>query len=178
MVIMSAIKFFVNKEGMAIIKCPQCEHGKSISVATYKGKKSTIKVNCPCGHSFPISLDFREHHRKKTLLEGNYRKSGLNIESFYEKLSHTRGTPMNPTSDGLKNCTIKDLSVGGLGLDIWGFHSVKEGDALLIEFTLDNKKKSHIRSEVVVKTVRENYVGAEFKEKSEFIANLGFYLMS
>jgi hypothetical protein len=175
--IMSAVKYFVTKEGKAWIECPQCKHGKSISVAAYKGKKSAFLINCPCGHSFEISIDFREHYRKKTLLEGNYLKTGLNIESFYTKLPGMSSTSLGQIIEN-KNCTIKDLSLGGIGLDIWGSHSIAQGDELFVEFNLDNRKKSLMKCKVIVKSVHNNYVGAEFKKKSDYCPELGFFLLS
>lgn len=168
------MNFFVNQSGRAIVECPHCKNSKSISGAAYKGKKFTMNVKCPCGHVFPINLDFRKHYRKVTLLDGNYHKTNLNIESFYEKLSNKDGSSRNR----IKNCTVRDLSLGGVGLDIWGNHTIEEGDELFLEFNLDTKRNSLIRCEVTVKTVRENFVGAEFKGREDCHAYLGFYLMS
>lgn len=175
---MSAIKFFVSKSGTAIIECPQCENSKSISVSAYQGKKFSTKVKCPCGHVFAINFDFRQHYRKSTLLEGNYRKSNLNIKSYYEKLPNKTRVTHKQMRDGVNNCTVKDLSIGGIGLDIWGQHSIEEGDELLVEFKLNNKRHTVIKREVIVKTVHENYVGAEFQDDFDHHPDLGFYLMS
>ena len=174
---MDPVKFFVNQAGNVIVECPQCENSKSISVASHKGKQYAMKVKCPCGHIFPINLDFREHYRKPTLLEGNYRKTNLNLESFYEKIPPTSNTHVPQQRNVIYNCTVKDISVGGLGLDIWGNHTIETGEHLFIEFILDNKKRSRIRCELIVRTVQNNYVGTEFKEKLDFIPDLGFYLL-
>jgi hypothetical protein len=171
---MDEINLFVSQTGTVVVKCPQCENSKLISVATYKGKKFAIKVKCPCGHLFTINLDFREHYRKPTLLEGNYHKTNLKIESFYEKLPLKNDHPLKR----IKNCTVRDLSIGGIGLDIWGKHTIEKGDELFIEFNLDNRKRSLIKCEVIVKTIRENYVGAEFKDKLICNSDLRFYLLS
>lgn len=177
---MSAIKFFVNQEGIAAVECPQCKKSRSVSVAAYKGKKFTQKVKCPCGHIFTINLDFREHFRKQTLLEGNYRKTNLSIKSLYKKLPNKNVNPHDHPDGAMKICTVKDLSLSGIGLDIWGQHTIEKGNELLIEFHLDDRHNSFIRCEVTVKTVRKNWVGAEFKDKSDVNRNrdLGFYLFS
>ncbi len=150
---MDAVKFFVNREGNVIVECPQCENSKTISVASFKGKEFAVKVKCVCGHIFPISLDFREHYRKPTFLEGNYRKTNLNLESFYEKIPRTTNIPSHQKRNVIHNCSIKDISVGGLGVDIWGEHKIEVGNHLFIEFILDNKKRSLVRCELIVKTV-------------------------
>ena len=174
---MDAVKFFVNQEGDVIVQCPLCENSKTVSVSSYKGKQFAMKVKCTCGHVFPINLDFREHYRKPTFLEGNYLKTNLNLESFYEKVPQKRNIPPDKKRNVINNCTVKDISVGGLGLDIWGDHTIEKGDHLFIKFILDNKKRSLIQCELTVRTVQNNYVGAEFKEKLDFNPDLGFYLL-
>ena len=174
---MDAVKFFVSQEGKVIVECPHCENSKTISVSSYKGKKFALNVKCPCGHAFPINLDFREHYRKPTFLEGNYRKTNLNLESFYEKILPKTNTPPHQNRNVINNCTVKDISVGGIGLDIWGGHTIEKGDHIFIDFILDNTKRSRIRCELTVRTVQNNYVGAEFTEKLDFSPDLGFYLL-
>lgn len=63
-------------------------------------------------------------------------------------------------------------------MDIWGPHTLEEGDVLFIEFELDNKKKSLLRREVTVRTVEKNYVGAQFSDQMECQSDLAFYLWS
>ena len=87
-------------------------------------------------------------------------------------------TPFDHKRGEIKNCTVKDLSIGGIRLDIWGRHSIEEGHELLIEFNLNTKKKSLIKCEVTVKTVQNNFIGAKFKEQLDFNPDLGFYLLS
>lgn len=173
---MPAAKYFVTKDGRAHIECPECKLGKTITVAALKGKKSAIKIKCPCGHVFEIELDFRQHYRKHTILGGNYLKTDLNIESFYTKLPGMSSTSLGQQIQE-KNCAIKDLSLGGMGIDIWGAHSIAKGDELYVEFNLDNSKKTLIRCQVVVVSVRNSFVGAEFKEKPDYYPELGFYLL-
>lgn len=175
---MDRVKYFVTKEGRVCIECPACELGKSVSVAAYKGRNCPIKIKCPCGHSFEIDLDFRRHYRKQILLEANFWKTDLNLESYYAKLPAMSSTSLGTTSQKQKNCAIKDLSLGGIRLDIWGPHDIAEGDELFIEFNLDNAKSSLVKCKVVVKSVHNNLVGAEFKEKADFCPELGFYLLS
>ena len=175
---MSTIKFFVSQTGNVIVQCPQCESSKEISVAACKGKKFSMKVKCHCGHIFPINLDFRRHHRKHTLLHGNYQKTDLNLESYYEKLPPKSVTVFQHPQIEDTNCTVVNISVGGAGLKIPGPHGIEEGDELFLLFNLDNKKRSLIQGIVTVKTVRGNVIGAEFKEKADFNPELGFYLMS
>ena len=136
-----------------------------------------MKVKCPCGHSFTINLDFREHYRKKTLLEGSYQAVDLNLDSFYEKLSSKTVDPFQAKRKVTKNCTVKDLSVSGVGMEIWGPHTIEEGDELFLEFNLDNAKQTLVRCIVIVRTIRKNFIGVEFKNKKEVLPNLGFYFM-
>jgi hypothetical protein len=52
------------------------------------------------------------------------------------------------------------------------------GDHLLMEFRLDNAKRSLIRKEVIVKWVDKPYIGVEFSSETLFDADLGYYVMS
>jgi hypothetical protein len=173
---MPAVKYFVTKDGKAHIECPGCKQGKTVSVAALKGKKCAIKTKCPCGHDFEIVLDFRQHYRKDTFLEGNYLKTGLNIESFYAQLPGMSSTSLGKEIQE-KNCAIKDLSLGGMGIDIWGPHSIVQGGELYVEFNLDNSKKTLIRCQVIVISVRNNFVGTKFKVRPDYYPELGFYLL-
>lgn len=174
---MDTINFFVNKTDEVVVECPQCNNSKTISIGAYKGKKYTMKVKCPCGHTFAINLDSRENYRKKTFLEGSYQVINLNIDSYYEKLVGKTIDPLQKKREVIKNCTVKDLSVSGVGLNMWERHTIEEGDELFLEFNLDNTKQTPIRCIVIVRTVRNNLIGAEYKDKKEIRPYLGFYFM-
>jgi hypothetical protein len=94
------------------------------------------------------------------------------LDGHYDNL-----TKKNVTSPNTTNCTVKDLSFGGIRLEIKGKHLIEAGDVLMVSFELDNAKKTRIRRKISVKRVSGNIIGAEFTGKSEHDAALGFYVM-
>ncbi|MDX1776355.1 MAG: hypothetical protein R3297_07215, partial [Desulfobulbales bacterium] len=66
------IKTFVRPDGSAVINCPHCGRQKTVSVDSYKGSKSTLKIKCSCKNIFTVNLEFRKRVRKRTSLRGTY----------------------------------------------------------------------------------------------------------
>jgi hypothetical protein len=52
------------------------------------------------------------------------------------------------------------------------------GDIILVEFQLDNAKRSMVSKEVVIRWIDMPYIGIEFASIPEYDADLGFYMMS
>lgn len=149
-------KIFVSDDGLVTITCPECGLTRQARVDQYRGSKHTIKVNCSCGESFAIHLEFRRTYRKKTELRGTYRILSNN--------------------GGGGQATIQDISRTGIGFTVSGHHSLKPGQHALIDFTLDNRKQSRLQKEVIVRTVVANRIGCEFANQQAFEKDLGFYL--
>lgn len=149
-------KIYVADDGRATITCPHCGLTRQARVDQYRGRKHTIKVNCSCDLSFPVSLEFRRTYRKKTDLKGTYRiLSG---------------------DGGGGQVAIRDLSRNGIGFTVSGIHSIRIGQRVLIDFTLDNRKQSRLQKEAVVRSVDNNLIGCEFNNQQAFEKDLGFYL--
>jgi hypothetical protein len=74
---------------------------------------------------------------------------------------------------------IVNISQGGVGLHILDtHHRLILGQELQICFTLDDKHRSVIDRQVVVRLVTENNIGCEFVgSSSSHDAKIGFYLM-
>jgi hypothetical protein len=153
---MDVQKCFVNAEGIAIIKCPQCEVIKHLPGAEFRGRQHTLKVRCTCDYAWNILLDFRRHYRKKTELSGAY--------------------VLDPPASGGGRLTVLNISRSGVGFSVKGIHEIKTGQKARLQFTLDNRKQTHIDKHVVIKAVRGSYIGCEFTEDRAFEKDLGFYL--
>ena len=68
--------------------------------------------------------------------------------------------------------------MGGLGFTALDQIRAQVGDTLVVKFTLDKEPPEIIEKEVLVRTIRDNYIGCEFVEESGFTdRTLGFYLM-
>jgi len=76
-----------------------------------------------------------------------------------------------------KQIFIKDISSGGLGFMI-NRGTVEKGDTLSVEFVLDDKARSTISENVIVRSVKDGFIGAEFVNPCGHTKKvLGFYLL-
>ncbi|MBI5556164.1 MAG: PilZ domain-containing protein [Deltaproteobacteria bacterium] len=160
-------EIFVNQENMALLSCPHCGSMKHVSVEKFKNKKHSLQVKCVCTQTFNVDLNFRKRYRKQTDLAGYFCKISL-VENS-EALERKR-----------PNCKIVNLSMGGLGFRHETQVRLEVGDELLIDFTLDDRKKSRLQRKIIVRHVGEQgYIGAEFSASDQqlYEKTLGFYLM-
>ncbi|MGE3541041.1 MAG: PilZ domain-containing protein [Candidatus Tectimicrobiota bacterium] len=135
-----------------------------INVADFKSVNKPLKVKCPCGHVFMISIEVRKFYRKNTRLTGEYVKISEDMAKGLEKGS----------------MTVEDLSRTGIGFRTKTRHNMRENDIIRVRFTLDNDKQSEVSKSAVVKRVQDTFVGAEFLDfdaYNETNRTLGFYLM-
>lgn len=150
-------KIFINKENKATFICPECNVSRTADVSMYLDLKTEIKIKCKCkcGHFFKIILERRKYFRKQLKLSGVF---------IYGK-------------EKLKDVmTVTDLSRSGIKFKVNSSHEIKLGNRLLLEFRLDDKLRSLIRKEVVVRNIDKNIIGAEFCS-IEHYDKLGPYLM-
>ena len=150
-------KAFVREDGTTVLKCPYCRHARTVSVQKIKDKKKVIKVKCSCKESYSVSLELRKLYRKSTNLKGRYVNLSMNNET---------GTMV-----------VKDVSMGGIGFDAVGANRIEIDHELEVTFTLDDTHSSVIKKQVIVKIVRDNFVGCEFRHAHEYDKSLGFYLL-
>ena len=150
-------KTFVREDGTTVLKCPFCRHARTVSVQKIKDKKKVIKIKCSCQKSYSVSLELRKLYRKTVSLNGKYVNLSQNNES------------------GMM--IVKDVSMGGIGFDTVGGSSIAKGHELELTFTLDDTHSSVIKKQVVVRIVRDKFVGCEFVHAHEYDKALGFYLI-
>ncbi|MFO7495842.1 MAG: PilZ domain-containing protein [Desulfobacterales bacterium] len=157
-------KVYINRDDSATFVCPQCHRSKTVDVSHYMKVNRSVKVKCrcSCGHAYAVLLERRRHYRKPANLPGVYTHlvAGKQID---------RG-PMN----------VIDVSRSGLKLQpVSGTQrSFQVGEKLLVEFQLDDKTKSHLKKEVVVRTVTRQFIGTEFVADNYYENALGFYLLN
>lgn len=155
---METVKAFVRANDTVTIVCPVCKTPKNAAVGAFRDKSHYLKVRCSCDTVFTVHLDFRQHYRKETDLSGTFRS-------------------INPPGMG-GDIHIKDISVSGVGFTVNGMQFLERGQTLLLTFTLDDKKKTTLTKEVVVRTVQGDFVGCRFVETKAYEKELGFYLKS
>ena len=155
---METVKAFVRANDTVTIVCPVCKSPKNAAVGAFRDKSHYLKVRCSCDTVFTVHLDFRQHYRKQTDLPGTFRS-------------------INPPGMG-GEIHIKDISVSGIGFTINGVQVLERGNTLALTFTLDDKRKTKLTKEVVVRTVQGDFVGCRFVETKAYEKELGFYLTS
>ena len=150
------IKAYVNAENQATICCPGCGFTRTLDVAKLSSSQKKYRISCRCGNKFGLTFEFRRSYRKKVNFPGKY-------------------VSMQDGHGG--DCTIEDISITGVGLTCLFAHNVSKGDILEVQFSLDNRKKTHLRKKVEVMVVREQYLGTRFCNQTHPDKALGFYLM-
>lgn len=76
---------------------------------------------------------------------------------------------------------VRDISFSGIGLELPHIYKkhiadIEVGDIIEVDFKLDNKKEDQIRKRCIVRSKRENHIGAQFDDEN-FSKQLGFYLI-
>ena len=155
------IKSYISPDDIATITCPKCLKSRNIPASQYRHKRHTLKVRCSCQYLFTILLDFRRHYRKETNLEGSY--------------------VMIPPAVGAGRLSILNISRSGVGftvgLSISGSHSIIPGQKMKITFQLDNKKETVPEKDIIIRSVKDHYIGGDFYGASTSSdKELGFYL--
>ena len=149
-------KVYVNEDGKAVIVCPHCGTSKTVSVAKFRPSRNALKVRCTCRSTFTVCLEFRTAYRKQIYLPGHYTKM--------------------PVSWG--DMVVKNISLSGIGFETVTEHQLKVGDEVTVKFTLDDVSGSVVKKKVVVRVVKDKYIGCEFYERAHYDKALGFYLIS
>ena len=152
-------KVFINKDNTVTLICPHCGINKTLNAAKLKGKISnvTIKVKCACKLIFRVNIEFRKKYRKSTHLEGHYNSL--------------------PAGRERNKMIVQNISRTGIGFTTLSMHGLKKNDKISIKFTLDDRKRSEIDKEIIVRMVNNEYIGCEFADPDLFDKALGFYLM-
>ena len=159
----------VQKSKRVPLSCPDCLLVREISVDKYMGRQHFITVNCPCGTTYGVNLNFRKHYRKDTSIGGYYSTADAKKVDWIDTGNDT-SIPIN--------CRIKNISMGGLAFIALNRVRVQLGDRLRVKFTLDKVPPEVVEKDVIVRTVQDNYIGCEFiAEEGYTDRTLGFYLM-
>ncbi len=137
---MTEKKIFIHDDNKAEIVCPDCRSIKLFDISKENVTSSRIRFECDCGHTSMILLERRKFYRKGTNLSGIY-IFGVEEEQ-----------PM----------TVKDLSLVGLKFKTESHIKFTVGDKLFVKFPVDDEEAFFVRKEVVVKTVSDEFIGAEF----------------
>ncbi len=156
-------KVYITEDNKATFLCPNCESSKIVDITKYKlpDRAVKVKVKCnKCGHHHTVVLEKRRQYRKETNFPGVY-------EHLVDGAVTDRGRMI-----------VRDVSRGGLKLQLNVKRSFEMGAMLRVEFHLDDRQRTLIKKNVFVRKVDGAYVGAQFDPTDELEKALGFYLMS
>lgn len=154
---MTEVKVHVRENNTATLVCPSCQTVKHFDAGRYRQQRHVFSVRCRCHHVFSILLDFRRHYRKQTSLHGTYQiVSGGGV------------------GGGIIH--VHNLSRSGLGFTISGLHAIQEDQVLEVEFQLSDHNKTVLKKQAIVRSVRQNNIGCEFRYNADLDKALGFFL--
>jgi len=163
-------KVFLRDDGTISIRCPACMTEKNIPSQKIPGKHK-FKVKCSCDSIFGVQYESRKKYRKQVTLDGTLFKPEKNLR-WGKTLSESQETKINPI-----NCQICNISLWGIGLNILDKVKMEEGDLLLVRFTLDNSASTEIEKKIIVRVVKDTYIGCEFFDSDKNDKTLGFYFL-
>jgi hypothetical protein len=153
-------KAHISNSNTATFVCSNCENTSTVDVGKYVNveKRVTVKVRCRCGHEFKVVLEKRKKYRKQTNLPGNY----TNLDADNDK--------------GVM--TVVDISSTGLKLKLNVSRDFNIGETLKVEFSLDDKRHTEIKKNVVVQNISGNYVGVAFASREPDDPAPRYYLLN
>ena len=139
-----------------LFKCVACQDSINLP-PPHLFRNQQFSVQCPCGMVHEIMIGSRRYARTATSLLGRYRDLA------------------NATQGG--HMIVEDISFGGIGFRALGSHTIRRGDRLRLEFTLDDEGQSGIALAVWVRNVWEDVIGVEFIPSDDFNCALAAYLI-
>ncbi|MCL1980766.1 MAG: PilZ domain-containing protein [Proteobacteria bacterium] len=155
----SPLIIHVRADNAATLTCPSCNRVKHFSATPYLAARHTMSVRCSCGASFSVLLNFRRNFRKQLNLPGTY-------------------LIITPGHSGGGMIQVNNLSRSGAGFTVSGMHNLAKDQDIQIEFQLNDRKRTVLKKQAVVRTVRQNVIGCEFKDHTELDKDLGFFLQN
>jgi hypothetical protein len=155
-------KVFIYRDHKAIIICPKCDKSKAVDVSEHVHTHEAVKLKnpCECGYVYNVLLERRNRHRKIVDIPGKY----------------THFISGRQLSEG--SIAVTEITRAGLGLklDENEIEKFNIGDALFVEFHLDDESRSLIRKEAMIRNIRGLYIGAEFSSVDLYDRALGIYM--
>lgn len=106
-------KYFVNHQELVTIRCKSCGRVATFSVASVRGRRHSLNVNCPCTAVFAVDLEFRQDYRIQT-----------HIPATFRALSTPKARA--------RNCIVANHSSGGVMLVIDEDVPVKADDRIIV----------------------------------------------
>jgi hypothetical protein len=159
---MKAQRVYLNDQGQAKIRCPECGREKIFDMSRYGHYVGVVKVRCACSSEFRVVLERRMNFRKEVHLPADY-------------------SVIEPGED-VGQMVVTDLSRNGVGFRTTFENQLKPDDIVVIKLVPDDVRwdldgtDSHIiiTKKLIVRHVRGRIVGARFCDDN--IGKLARYL--
>ena len=163
-------RVYPGDDNSIIIRCPSCMTSRVIPSQKIP-RKYRFKEKCKCGSVFGVQFELRKAYRKDVSLDGILSKPEQNTK-WGRTLSESQVTKVKET-----NCTICNISLGGIGLRLLDRIGINEDDIFLLKFVLDNSASTKMEKKVIVREVKDDYVGCEFLDSEKNDTILKFYFL-
>jgi hypothetical protein len=154
---------YVNYTDTVVLACDACHRSQTVPAASLKGGPQLLKVRCPCGEVFTVTVVIRSSYRKPTWLPGTYATRDAQTGQMQ---IHGR-------------MIVENLSRTGLGFRPLAPPSVRVNAVVQVTFTLDNPQQTLIQKAAQVRWIEGGFIGAAFLDPDAFTETnriLGFYL--
>ena len=155
-------KYFVKNNKIIQIDCEKCGHTRNKDVSKYLAlsleQEIKFKYNCPCGNSFSLIIERRRYIRKSVNFIGSI--------TFKKKKYGVL----------ILDILVIDISRYGLKIKLAEKLDIKENEKIEITFRLDDKPKSQITKEAIVKNINFPIVGIEFLSHDHY-DKFGSYIL-
>jgi hypothetical protein len=172
----TTVRAFVKADESANIICPHCQLARTVPVGKFRDQQHLLKVRCVCGYSFSVSLDFRRHYRKKTVLPGIYEMTDATHAQHQKKTRLSGMYTMQSPATGGGHMQVTNISIGGLQFKTPGPHSITIGQQAQVSFTLDDRKQTTVIKQVTVQSIDDKTIGCKFSDNQPLEQGLRFYL--
>ncbi|MBW1981132.1 MAG: PilZ domain-containing protein [Deltaproteobacteria bacterium] len=151
-------KLFINQSDTGYSSCSKCGKLNKVNVKNHN-KTKIVEIKCYCGNKYSVEVEKRQCYRKNVNIVGTFQR-------------------IYPDNSVIGRVNIEDISRAGLGFTTVTRNTLDIDNIILLDFKLDDIHKSHITTAAIVKIVKGNYVGVEFKQLSEHNKKIiGFYLL-
>ena len=154
---------YVNDTDTVVLACDACHRSQAVPAASLQGGPPLLKVRCPCGEVFTVTVVIRSSYRKPTWLPGTYATRDAQTGQMQ---IHGR-------------MIVENLSRTGLGFRPLAPPSVRVNAVVQVTFTLDNPHQTLIQKAAQVRWIEGGFIGAAFLDPDAFTETnriLGFYL--
>jgi len=157
-------------DNRATFICPLCSQREILDVRQYVKQNTAVEIElkCKCGYAWISSLERRRLYRKPVNFRGRYK--------FSNEVQMEEGLAVGKFI-GKGRMQVVDLSVRGLKIKLKKRPDLNVNDRISVEFRLNDKKRTLIRENTSVKSIRDHYIGGAFSTSASDNASLGFYLL-